>query len=145
MPGDPDIYAGTQVRPEADWMPRPGNEFTVEPSCRRLEHNITAKYLHPAVNKAGPQSTASVTTTGFCPLTVLTAAATLSIYEEAITDPTETVNRLDDTFAIVLGVRPSCWPPSASTSASTSSPTSSARRSTSATSRRSGSRGAPAA
>ncbi|GAB3856937.1 NCS1 family nucleobase:cation symporter-1 [Nocardioides maradonensis] len=39
----------------------------------------------------------------FSLLTVLTASATLPIYGTLITDPIETVNRLDNTFAIVLG------------------------------------------
>ena len=35
--------------------------------------------------------------------TVLTAAATVPVYGELITDPVETVSRIDSTFAIVLG------------------------------------------
>ncbi|GAB3284525.1 NCS1 family nucleobase:cation symporter-1 [Kineosporia babensis] len=39
----------------------------------------------------------------FSLLTVLTAAATLPVFGELITDPVETVSRIDNTFAIVLG------------------------------------------
>ncbi|MBT0769258.1 NCS1 family nucleobase:cation symporter-1 [Kineosporia sp. J2-2] len=39
----------------------------------------------------------------FSILTVLTAAATLPVFGELITDPVETVSRIDNTFAIVLG------------------------------------------
>lgn len=38
----------------------------------------------------------------FSVLTVLTAAATLPVYGELITDPVKTVGRIDNTFAIVL-------------------------------------------
>jgi NCS1 family nucleobase:cation symporter-1 len=40
--------------------------------------------------------------TMFSLLTVLTAAATLPVYGELITDPVQTVGRIDNTFAIVL-------------------------------------------
>jgi len=40
--------------------------------------------------------------TMFSVLTVLTAAATLPVYGELITDPVKTVGRIDNTFAIVL-------------------------------------------
>ena len=40
--------------------------------------------------------------TMFCLLTVLTAAATLPVYGELITDPVKTVGKIDNTFAIVL-------------------------------------------
>ena len=39
----------------------------------------------------------------FSLLTVLTAAATVPVYGELITDPIQTVQRIDNTFAIVLG------------------------------------------
>jgi nucleobase:cation symporter-1, NCS1 family len=39
----------------------------------------------------------------FALLVVITAAATLPVYGELITDPVETVARLDSTFAVVLG------------------------------------------
>ncbi len=39
----------------------------------------------------------------FSLLTVLTAAATLPVFGELITDPVQTVSRIDNTFAIVLG------------------------------------------
>ncbi len=39
----------------------------------------------------------------FSILTVVTAAATLPVFGELITDPVETVSRIDNTFAIVLG------------------------------------------
>ncbi|MFT4084374.1 MAG: NCS1 family nucleobase:cation symporter-1 [Nocardioides sp.] len=39
----------------------------------------------------------------FSLLTVLTAAATVPLYGELITDPIDTVSRIDSTFAIVLG------------------------------------------
>ena len=39
----------------------------------------------------------------FSLLTVLTAAATVPLYGELITDPIETVNKIDNTFAIILG------------------------------------------
>lgn len=39
----------------------------------------------------------------FSLLTVITAAATLPVFGELITDPVETVARIDNTFAIVLG------------------------------------------
>ncbi len=39
----------------------------------------------------------------FSLLTVLTAAATVPLYGELITDPIVTVEKLDNTFAIVLG------------------------------------------
>jgi NCS1 family nucleobase:cation symporter-1 len=39
----------------------------------------------------------------FSLLTVVTAAATLPVFGELITDPVETVSRIDNTFAIVLG------------------------------------------
>jgi NCS1 family nucleobase:cation symporter-1 len=39
----------------------------------------------------------------FSILTVVTAAATLPVFGELITDPVETVSRIDSTFAIVLG------------------------------------------
>jgi len=39
----------------------------------------------------------------FSLLTVITAAATLPVFGELITDPVETVSRIDNTFAIVLG------------------------------------------
>ena len=40
--------------------------------------------------------------TMFSVLTVLTAAATLPVYGELITDPVQTVGKIDNTFAIVL-------------------------------------------
>ncbi|MBZ5740066.1 NCS1 family nucleobase:cation symporter-1 [Nocardioides mangrovi] len=39
----------------------------------------------------------------FSLLTVLTAAATVPVYGELITDPIQTVNKIDNTFAIILG------------------------------------------
>jgi Permease for cytosine/purines, uracil, thiamine, allantoin len=39
----------------------------------------------------------------FSLLTVLTAAATVPVFGELITDPVETVSRIDNTFAIILG------------------------------------------
>ena len=64
----------------------------------------------------------------FSPLTVLTAAATVPLYGELITDPIKTVQKIDSTFAIMLG---GCHLRDRRRSVSTSSPTSSARRSTS--------------